>query len=459
MTDLATSHQRPRVLVMHALRPTSRQTTIDHLLSFREHLPHCDVQYLHFQQPLPSGITENLEVDVLIVNYDYLNYRFTPLWPYIRKRHRGIAHQAKKVVAIAQDDFWANRHLDNWCMDWDVDRILTPINNDLDVLYPRSIKRKEFRTALTGYVKSGPVPNTKPLAERSIDLGQRVRNMPPHLGHLAQAKARQAVVLADAARTAGFIVDVSTRVEDSFIGTAWFDFLASCKFTVGMKGGASLHDSYGLIHTKVQAYLARHPEASFDEIERKCFKGKDMKHEFTAISPRLFEASIAGTCQILEREDYLGVLEPWRDYIPLERDFSNVTEVVEVMRDTERCQEIVHNARVALVDSKMFDYAQLVDTACGGLVPQQGLQSKPWERLVEFLQFAQSAQKISPELHDAALNAMQYNINLLTKESSEGEYIAQMLQYHSLREWHLKMTDLYSNDSMEFRAPWIWRIV
>jgi hypothetical protein len=271
--ESATPDNRPRVLVMHALRPTSRQTTIDHLLSFREHLPHADVQYLHFQQPLPKEF-ENIEVDLLIVNYDYLNYRFTPLWPYVKRRHIGIARKAKKVVAIAQDDFWANKLLDNWCMDWDVDRILTPIDNDLEVLYPRSIKTKEFKTALTGYVKSGPVPETKLLRDRPIDLGQRVREMPPHLGRLAQAKARQAVTMADAAKNAGFTVDVSTRVEDSFIGTAWSNFLASCKFTVGMKGGASLHDPRGLIHTKVQSYLARHPDATFDEIERKCFKGK-----------------------------------------------------------------------------------------------------------------------------------------------------------------------------------------
>jgi hypothetical protein len=70
-----------------------------------------------------------------------------------------------------------------------------------------------------------------------------------------------------------------------------------------MKGGASLHDPRGLIHTKVQSYLARHPDATFDEIERKSFIGKDNKHELTAISPRLFESALAGTCQILQCED------------------------------------------------------------------------------------------------------------------------------------------------------------
>ena len=455
--ESATSDSRPRVLVMHALRPTSRQTTIDHLLSFREHLPQADVQYLHFQQPLPKQF-EDIEVDLLIVNYDYLNYRFTPLWPFVKNRHIKIARKAKKVVAIAQDDFWANKLLDNWCMDWDVDRILTPIDNDLDVLYPRSIKTKEFKTALTGYVKSGPVPETKLLRDRPIDLGQRVREMPPHLGRLAQAKARQAVTMADAAKNAGFTVDVSTRVEDSFIGTAWSNFLASCKFTVGMKGGASLHDPRGLIHTKVQSYLARHPDASFDEIERKCFKGKDNKHEFTAISPRLFESALAGTCQILQREDYLGVLEPWRDYIPLESDYSNMDEVIQAMKDLDQCQQIVSNAKRSLLDSKVFDYSQLVDTACNGLLSAQGVNSAKWNEFSEFLRFSQMAQELSPELHDALLYAMKYG------ESSgpstvEMRYVKQMMDNDSLNEWQSTISALSAENPIEQRAPWIWRSV
>ena len=441
---------------MHALRPTSRQTTIDHLESFREHLPHADVQYLHFQQPLPKEF-EEISPDVFIINYDFLNYRFTPLWPYIKNRHKKIAGRAGKVVAIAQDDFWANKLLDNWCMDWDVDRILTPISNDLDVLYPRSIKTKEFRTALTGYVKSGPIPQTALLRDRPIDLGQRVRDMPPHLGRLAQAKAKQAVVMANAATSAGFKVDVSTRVEESFIGAAWFDFLSSCKFTVGMKGGASLHDPYGLTHTKVQAYLARHPEASFDEIERKCFKGKDMKHEFTAISPRLFEASMAGTCQILQRDDYLGVLEPWRHYIPLERNFSNVNEVVSTMKDLDKCQEIVTNARIALVDSQMFDYSRLVNSACQGIISAQGSECTKWSAFCEFLRNSQSAQHAAPELHDAVLHAVQLCRDLANSDAAEIICVRRVIEDFALSGWSNKIQDLTSRDPLKSRSPWIWR--
>jgi hypothetical protein len=449
-------NHKPKVLVIHALRPTSRQTTIDHLLSFREHLPHADVQYLHFQQPLPKDLGE-VSPDLMIVNYDFLNYRFSPLWPFIKRRHKDIADRAGKVVAIAQDDFWANKLLDDWCMDWDVDRILTPIDNDREVLYPRSIKTREFRTGLTGYVKSGPVPETKPLAERSIDLGQRVRDMPPHLGRLAQAKARQAVVMADAARTAGFIVDVSTKVEDSFIGTPWFDFLSSCKFTVGMKGGASLHDPRGLIHTKVQSYRVRHPDATFDEIEQHCFKGKDLKYEFTAISPRLFESAMAGTCQILQREDYLGVLEPWRDYIPLEADYSNMNEVLEAMKDLDRCQQIVENAKIALIDSKFFDYSRLVETATQELVDFHQRDEKGWNHLSKILETSRKAHDVSPELHDAALNMLRRSDQKSDSSSCSERMVSELLRTHSLEMWLDEVMKLQAEDSIDAISPWIWR--
>lgn len=457
-----------KVVVIHALRPTSRQTTIDHLLSFREHLPGADVQYLHFQQPLPHDCRE-VEPDLVIVNYDYLNYRFSPLWPYMRRRHKAIADRAGMVVAIAQDDFWACKLLDDWCMDWDVDRILTPIDSHRDVLYPRSIKSKEFRIGLTGYVRSGPRPATAPLAERPIDLGQRVRDMPPHLGRLAQEKARQATTVADAARRAGFIVDVSTRVEDSFLGADWFDFLASCKFTVGMKGGASLHDPLGLIHTRVQSHLSRHPDATFDEIEARCFPGRDMKNEFTAISPRLFESASAGTCQILRREDYLGVLEPWRDYLPLEPDYSNLGKVLETMRDLERCTDIVANARRALIESGLFDYSRLVEAATEGLLRAPSPTSEPWFRFASYLERSgKVAEEAGPQLHDACLHLVTEIVDRprshvvadpggLELDAHSARFVRSMAGERGFEPWLAEQVELSRADSLFLRAPWTWR--
>ena len=224
-----------------------------------------------------------------------------------------------------------------------------------------------------------------------------------------------------------------------------------------MKGGASLNDPYGLTHTRVQAFIARHPGATFDEIESKCFKGKDMKHEFTAISPRLFESAMAGTCQILERDDYLGVLEPWRDYIPLNRDFSNIDEVLNAMRDLNRCQVIVQNAHSALVKSDMFDYSRLVFSSCEGLQEPRSFSDAEWANFSEFLQFSQTAQNIAPELHDAAMHGLGQVARKSNQSKPEVLVVKQLMSEFGLDRWYVSMAENSKKDRVSRRAPWIWR--
>lgn len=434
----------------------------------------ADVQYLHFQQPIPKECA-SASPDLVIVNYDFLNYRFTPLWPFIKNRHKDIAQRANKLVAIVQDDFWGSKLIDDWCIDWDVDRILTPIDNDLEVLYPRSIKRKEFRACLTGYISKFETIETTRLRERPIDLGQRVRDMSPHLGRLAQAKSVQAQVMADAARRAGFTVDVSTRVEDSFIGKSWLEFLKSCKFTVGMKGGASLHDPIGFLHTKVNSYLVRHPNAKFDEIERKFFRGKDMKYKFSAISPRLFESAAAGTCQILQRDDYLGVLQPWRDYLPLEVDFSNIDEVVLSMRDLEKCQEIANNATRNLIESGLFNYSKLAEITTSGLFMSSRTSQHGWGELKSYLKrMGAVAQSGRIELHDAAFEVIKEHLIFSNRDTAtfkselkmgsvgSGSKVAiqtvlESLDSESDKNWFEEVLATVRSDSKSKLFPWVWR--
>jgi hypothetical protein len=226
-----------------------------------------------------------------------------------------------------------------------------------------------------------------------------------------------------------------------------------------MKGGASLHDPRGLIHTKVQSYRVRHPEATFDEIEEHCFKGKDMKHEFTAISPRLFESAMAGTCQILQREDYLGVLEPWRDYIPLESDYSNIDVVLKVMKDLDKCQLIVENAKKALVDSKFFDYSRLVETATQEFVEFHPRDKQGWNQLSQILEISRSAQNISPELHDAALNMLKRSDETTNSSIFAEQTVVQLLGTHSLEMWLDQMKKFGAEDSINEISPWTWRAI
>lgn len=449
----------PQVLVIHALRPTSRQTTIDHLLSFREHLPDADVQYLHFGQPLPKQIEDSLRPDLTIVNYDFLNYRFSPLWPYIKNRYRQVALRSGNVVAIPQDDFWAHRLLDDWCMSWKVDRILTPIDNDLDVLYPRAIKHAEFRTVLTGYAPRF-IPPDVPFDDRKIDLGQRVRTMPAHLGAFAQEKSDQAINFAAHARSFGYRVDVSANVEDSLLGDKWLEFLGNCRFTVGMKGGASIPDPYGHLYFRAESRRRTRPGALTRVEEISWLRRRDGRFRFSAISPRLLEAAATKTCQILRHDNYLDNLTPWEDYLPLDADFSNVHAILNAMRDTRRCAEIANNAHHKLIASGQFSSRQLVRSATEFMLNHaKADRDGSWNDLRAFNDRMGAAVIAGhTDLHDAALHLIHESIGGNNRLNSVAvESIHNRLGQLGLHDWYEDVQNWSISDPVFTRSPWIWR--
>jgi hypothetical protein len=130
-------------------------------------------------------------------------------------------------------------------------------------------------------------------------------------------------------------------------------------------------------------------------------------------------------------------------------------EVLRVMKELDQCQEIVANAKRSLIESKMFDYSQLVETACNGLLFSHGANSAEWNQFSEFLRFSQMAQESSPELHDALLYAMKYGESS-GQSTVEMSYVKQMMEKNSLNEWQSTISALAAENPIEQRAPWIW---
>jgi hypothetical protein len=81
-----------------------------------------------------------------------------------------------------------------------------------------------------------------------------------------------------------------------------------------------------------------------------------MRTVFSAISPRLFEAALAGTCQILVPGKYLGILKPDEHYIPLAPDCSNIDAVHAQLTDWRSARERAEACRAALLDNERLTY-------------------------------------------------------------------------------------------------------
>lgn len=350
--------------VLHALRADSRRTTVDHAACFARYpsAARGRVEYVNAFGPLGAfGRT-----DVLIVTYDLLALRTAPYWPYLRRVIERFRSIADTVVFFPQDDYTMCGVLDDLFVRTSADFVYTPITRDLDRLYPRSTRtRTVFREALTGYVDDRLMADAagfvRPFGERTIDLGQRIRLLPPIFGLEAREKGRLAEVFARRATAEGFVADVSTEPGDVLIGDDWLSFLGNSRFTVGRMGGASVCDPHGALADRFRRMKVRRPGASDEELARRVSWRGAGRGDFSAVSPRIFEAAALGVCQILVEDRYVDGLEPDLHYLPLRGDLSGLDSVFAAMRDHVRCAAVAEASRQFLVGSGRFSYRRFVD--------------------------------------------------------------------------------------------------
>ena len=125
----------------------------------------------------------------------------------------------------------------------------------------------------------------------------------------------------------------------------WAEFLNTCKGTIGAESGTYYLNDRGRLLAAAREYnLLQRPEASFDEVFEKFYRGQPREVSGKSISSRHFEPIGTKTCQILLEGEYNGVLAPDEHYISVRKDRSNLDEAVRRFRDEGYRQTIVERA-------------------------------------------------------------------------------------------------------------------
>lgn len=349
------------ILVLHCLgNPKLAPRFLEkHVFSLQRSCPEHNYLYHDAALPLPDYVKDT-SFDAIILDVTFLCARWAGD-KYFAKRlneYRFVAESDAVKIAFPQDEYDCHESLDNWMCDWKVDTVFSVISSGWDVLYPKYSKQGEIKLGYTGYIDETLLDWTpKAFSDREIDIGYRARKLLPYFGRLGEVKWTIGRDVAGLARDAGLKVDIELGSQGTLLGRKWLDFINDSKFTLGANSGSSLLDPVGLIQKAVKQYLLNNPNASFDEIEAACFPGQDGKHQFTAISPRVFEAALLESCQILVEGEYSDIIKPWRDYIPIRADASNFNEVVEAMRDKELVNQLVMNCKNAILSVDDLRYS------------------------------------------------------------------------------------------------------
>lgn len=202
-----------------------------------------------------------------------------------------------------------------------------------------------LQSTLAGYVSQRLTSRSVPrVAERPLHVVYRGREIPFWLGRLAYEKREIGERFRAAAPGLGLKVDISSKESDRVYAREWERFLCSGKASLGSGGGVSIVDFDGSVEADTRDYLRQHPEADFETVHAAVLAPHEGNAAMEVVSPRIFEAVALRAALVLYPGPYSGVLERWRHYIPLERDFSNIDEVADRLRDDDWMQQLVDRA-------------------------------------------------------------------------------------------------------------------
>ena len=287
--------------------------------------------------------------------------------------------KALKIIH-PQDEWIFTDILNEFINEFKIDHVFSVAPpSEWPIIYSKVDRTKvKFHLALTGYLDDNSISKLLQFhkrTKRDIDVGYRATKAAEWYGSHGFLKTQIGDLFKKEAPKAGFKVDISNEEKDRILGDGWYEFLARCKYVIGVEGGSTVLDPKGEIYFKGKAYKEAHPNATFTEVEQNCFPGQDGNLQLIAISPRHIECCALKTCQVLIEGYYNGILEPEKHYIPLKGDFSNLDEVFKKMRDNDLRERIVEQAYKDIVVSNKYTYSNYVKEVLS-LVDERKLKGK-----------------------------------------------------------------------------------
>jgi hypothetical protein len=347
------SGQRLSVLLLCDNDAGHPATTLEHIEALHRY-PHHDVRIFNPRGVDSSKYLDLSEFDVVVLHYSLIIISDYYLAPHFREQIRRF--EGLKILFIQDEYRWINkitamiRHLGI-----NVLFTLMPPSEVSKVYNETTVPGVKIVETLAGYVSDSLMTvQPSPPDDRPIDIGYRGRTVPYWLGRHAQEKAWIGQELLGRAGQYGLRCDIRWGEQDRIYGAQWIRFLHSCKATLGTESGASIADFDGSIERRTNQYLGQHPLAGFDEVWKDFLEPYEGNIRYFMISPRVFEAAALRTALILFPGHYSGIIRPWTHYIPLAKDYSNMDEVIDRVRDIAFLRSMTDRTYQDLVASGQY---------------------------------------------------------------------------------------------------------
>jgi hypothetical protein len=323
--------------------------------------------------PCLGGVSEKVNLadfDVILIHYSLTLAIDAYVSPSTRSRLK--AFKGLKAVII-QDEY---RFIDRTIAamrDIGVNIVFSCMErNEIPKVYPsEALPGARIETVLAGYVPQWlTVYETVPWQKRRIDVGYRGRSYPAWHGEPGRDRIYIGQRFQKDAAAFGLKTDIKWRERDRLYGADWVAFMRSTKAQLCTESSIGVFDRDGTISSKTEVYsdLVYKKKRDYDltdaqyaEIRDRFFADREGEVETSLVSPRALEAAAIRTLLIMYEGRYSGVFSPWRHYVPLKKDHSNMAEVAATLKDPIRAAEIVATAYAEIAQNPRYSGRYFVD--------------------------------------------------------------------------------------------------
>lgn len=352
------------ILILSQINLNNAQTIVDHIFAFEEYSRH-NIFIIPWMGKLPDEL-EFDRFDVIVVHYTVIPYLETYLTKYDKLK---LSKFNGLKVGFRQDEYQEVLKYHETMRDIGFHLFYTCIPEPhIKFVYPEfMLPGVTFKNTLTGYVPKSFLDYTrKPISNRPIDIGYISRALAFWLGELGQEKVKINDAFTKICINENLAHDLSIKERDRMYGKDWAEFVSNCKCILGTESGASVLDFHGELmnHWKKltgSLFSCENVSISFEEYKKNYLSGHQHHGLMNQISPRVFEAAALGTVLVLYEGNYSNILEANRHYIPVKKDYSNVSEVVSKIKNDDYLQQMADTTYREIACNMQYSYDTFVN--------------------------------------------------------------------------------------------------
>lgn len=351
----------PQGLIINTIREY-----VESFLNYSRH----NIKVIGAPHPLARRRTKYDGVEIEYNSFDVIIVHYSArvcVDGYIDKDvEKAIETFAGYKILFIQDEYTSTEGARKWIERMGIHLVYSVVPQPhIEKVYPRErYPFTEFKSILTGYV---PIAlergfNVRPLSDRPHRIVYRGNLLPFHYGDLAREKAEIGIRMKAICQERGLSEDIEWEPGKKIHGSDWYNFLQSGRATLATESGTNIFDIDGDLKKQVDAYLKENPDATYEDVHEALLKPHEeaLGFKMNQISPKVFEFIGARTALILFPGDYSGVVQPHVHYIPLEKDFSNVDEVLARLEDLDYLEQMTKRAFDDVIASGKYTYKSFV---------------------------------------------------------------------------------------------------